>query len=44
MCRSLRAAPISTKNAEGERSLAMHQTRMGNRCFLGMKVHIGVDS
>ena len=36
-------APSSTKNADGERDPAMHQTKKGNQWFFGMKAHIGVD-
>lgn len=38
------AAPSSTKNAEGARDPAMHQTAKGNQWFFGMKAHIGVDA
>jgi len=38
------AAPASTKNAEGARDPAMHQTAKGNQWFFGMKAHIGVDA
>ncbi|WP_310233838.1 IS5 family transposase [Luteimonas terrae] len=37
------SAPSSTKNADGERDPAMHQTKKGNQWFFGMKAHIGVD-
>ena len=37
------AAPSSTKNAEGKRDPAMHQTRKGNAWYFGMKAHVGVD-
>jgi IS5 family transposase len=37
-------APSSTKNEKKERDPAMHQTRKGNQCHLGVKAHIGVDS
>jgi len=38
----------STKNSTGKRDQtvgppAMHQTRKGNECHFGMKMHIGVD-
>jgi len=36
-------APSSTKNAEGKRDPAMHQTRKGNQWYFGMKIHIGAD-
>ncbi len=36
-------APSSTKNKDGKRDPEMHQKK-GNQYFLGMKVHIGVDS
>ena len=35
------AAPSSTKNAEGERDLEMHQTRKGKNWHFGMKFHVG---
>ena len=38
------AAPISTKNAEGERDPEMHQTKKGNQWHFGMKAHIAVDA
>jgi len=41
---TLIAAPSSTKNKQGERDPAMHQTRKGKQWYFGMKVHIGVDS
>ena len=41
---TLIAAPSSTKNAQGERDLEMHQTKKGNQWHLGMKAHIGVDA
>jgi IS5 family transposase len=37
------SAPSSTKNQDGERDPAMHQTKKGNQWFFGMKAHIGVD-
>jgi IS5 family transposase len=37
-------APSSTKNADKQRAPEMHQTRMGQQWFFGMKLHIGVDS
>ena len=37
-------APSSTKNQEGERDPAMHQTKKGNQWHFGMKAHIGVDA
>jgi IS5 family transposase len=36
------AAPASTKNADGARDPAMHQTAKGNQWFFGMKAHIWV--
>ena len=38
------SAPLSTKNAEGERDPEMHQTRKGQQWYFGMKLHIGVDT
>lgn len=38
------SAPSSTKNVEGKRDPEMHQTRMGNQWYIGMKMHIGVDA
>ena len=38
------AAPSSTKNREGQRDPAMHQTRKGNQWYFGMKAHVGVDA
>ena len=40
---TLIAAPSSTKNKEGKRDPEMRQTRKGNQCYSGMKVHAGVD-
>ena len=37
-------APSSTKNADRARDPEMHQTRKGQQWYLGMKMHIGVDS
>src|SRR5206468_12734365 len=37
-------APSSTKNAEKERDLEMHQTRKGQQWYFGMKVHTGTDT
>lgn len=37
-------APSSTKNQEGKRDPAMHQTKKGNQYYFGMKAHIGVDA
>lgn len=37
-------APSSTKNREGKRDPAMHQTRKGNAWYFGMKAHIGLDA
>src|SRR5258708_183737 len=36
-------APSSTKNAEGKRDPAMHQTKKGNQWYFGMKIHIAAD-
>jgi len=33
------AAPCSTKNADGERDPEMHQTKKGQQCYFGMKMH-----
>ena len=41
---TLIAAPSSTKNKDGERDPAMHQTKKGNQWYFGMKAHIGVDA
>jgi hypothetical protein len=41
---TLIAAPSSTKNASGERDLAMKQSQKGNQSLFGMKGHIGVDA
>ena len=38
------SAPSSTKNREGRRDPAMHQTKKGNQWYFGMKAHIGVDA
>ena len=38
------AAPSSTKNADGQRDPAMHQTKKGHPRYLGMKARIGVDA
>lgn len=38
------AAPISTKNKQGERDPEMHQTRRGKQWHFGMKAQIGVDA
>ncbi|MCF8865812.1 IS5-like element IS1646 family transposase [Xanthomonas campestris] len=40
---TLIAAPSSTKNADHARDPEMHQTKMGNQWYFGMKAHIGVD-
>ena len=37
-------APSSTKNADKARDPAMHQTRKGKQWYVGMKLHISVDS
>ena len=37
-------APSSTKNADKARDPAMHQTRIGKQWYVGMKLHISVDS
>ena len=41
---TLIAAPPSTKNREGKRDEAMHQTKKGQQWYFGMKAHIGVDA
>lgn len=41
---SLIAAPSSTKNADGKRDKAMHQSKKGNQYYFGAKLHVGVDS
>lgn len=41
---SLIAAPSSTKNADGKRDQAMHQSKKGNQYYFGAKLHIGIDS
>jgi IS5 family transposase len=38
------AAPISTKNASGERDPDMHQSKKGEQGYFGMKAHIAVDA
>ena len=38
------AAPVSTKNADGERDPEMHQAKKGQQWYFGMKLHLGVDS
>jgi len=40
---TLIAASSSTKNREGKRGPAMSQTKKGNQCYFGMKLHIGAD-
>jgi IS5 family transposase len=40
---TLIAAPPSTKNSDGKRDPAMHQSKKGNDWHFGMKAHIGVD-
>lgn len=40
---TLVAAPLSTKNMEGKRDPAMHQSKTGNDWHFGIKAHIGVD-
>ena len=37
-------APSSTKNADGQRTPGMHQTKKGNQWYFGMKAHIGADT
>jgi IS5 family transposase len=37
-------APSSTKNADGQRTPGMHQTKKGNQWYYGMKAHIGADT
>lgn len=41
---SLIAAPSSTKNTQGKRDEAMHQSKKGNQYYFGAKLHIGADS
>jgi transposase, IS5 family len=41
---TIMGAPSSTKNADKARDPDMHQTRKGQQWYLGMKLHIGVDS
>lgn len=41
---TLIAAPPSTKNQEGKRDPAMHQSKKGKQWHFGMKAHIGVDA
>ena len=41
---TLRGAPSSTKNVQKAREAEMQQTRKGRQWYLGMKLHIGVDS
>ena len=41
---TLISAPSSTKNADKARDPEMHQTRKRKQRYLGMKLHIGVDS
>jgi len=41
---TLRAAPSSTKNKDGERDPEMHQSKKGNQWYFGIKAHIGVDA
>ena len=38
------SAPSSTKNRTKERDPEMHQTKIGNQWYFGMKAHLGVDS
>lgn len=40
---SLIAAPSSTRNADGKRDQAMHQSKKGNQYYFGAKLHVGVD-
>ena len=40
---SLIDAPSSTKNKAKQRDPEMSQTKKGNQCYFGMKVHIGAD-
>ena len=37
-------APSSTKNKEGKRDAAMHQTNKGEQYYFGMKMHLAVDA
>ena len=41
---TLIAAPSSTKNKGGQRDPEMHQTKKGNQCNFGMKMHTGVNA
>lgn len=41
---TLIVAPSSTKNADKARDPEMHQTRKGQQWYVGMKMHIGVES
>ncbi len=41
---TLIAAPVSTKNKQGERDPEMHSSQKGNQWHFGMKAHIGVDT
>ncbi|HQT39227.1 MAG TPA: IS5 family transposase [Acidocella sp.] len=41
---SLIAAPSSTRNAEGKRDKAMHQSKKGNQYYFGAELHVGADS
>ena len=41
---TLRGAPSSTKNVQKAREAEMQQTRKGRQWYLGMKLHIGLDS
>ncbi|MDA3877720.1 MAG: IS5 family transposase [Halothiobacillus sp.] len=41
---SLIAAPSSTRNIDGKRDEAMHQSKKGNQYYFGAKLHVGVDS
>src|SRR5262249_25408702 len=41
---TITSGPSSTKNADKARDPEMHQTKMGNQWYFGMKAHLGVDS
>lgn len=41
---TLISAPTSTKNASGTRDPEMHQTKMGNQWYFGMKAHVRPES
>jgi hypothetical protein len=41
--RTIVHASPSTKNRTKSRAPEMHQTKKGNQCYSGMKVHVGAD-